>query len=103
MSFICAFCSEISTRWFADAIDMMLCFAQVGWGGLIVFFRLRFNMLLYPLGSNLNRASVALESRSFHRLGYELDVLDEFGKPSLAVAGRLRRALGKEGLRSKNV
>lgn len=24
-------------------------------------------------------------------LGYELDVLDEFGKPSLAVAGRLRR------------
>ena len=45
-------CNRISTEWFVDAIDMILRFAQVEWGGvgwvrrLTAFSRLRFNIFL---------------------------------------------------------
>ena len=45
-------CNRISTQWLVDAIDMILRFAQVEWGGvgwvrrLTAFSRLRFNIFL---------------------------------------------------------
>jgi len=41
-------------------------------------------------GSQWTNATIAAEPKSA-TLGYELDIVDDFGKPLLAVAGRLRR------------